>query len=277
MNLSDMVSSEPPKQPWVEGETIPWNDPEFSRRMLKEHLTQAHNAASRRFEIIDQQVEWIHETILGGRQSRILDLGCGPGFYVERFSSFGHVCRGIDFSPASIAYAREQNPNLDFVESDIRSADYGTEYDLGMLIFGEFNVFKPDDARLILSKIYDALSEGGLLLLEPHPYDAIKQIGQRGRSWYASKGGLFSDAPHLCLMENFWLEDWSACVKRHYVVDIGTNQVTLSSASMQAYTHEEYVQLLMDCGFGDIQRHSSLTGSTIPQDDSLFVLVAKKR
>jgi hypothetical protein len=60
---------------------IPWHDPAFSARMLREHLSQSHDRASRRFEIIARQVAWLHEAICGGRPTRILDLGCGPGFY----------------------------------------------------------------------------------------------------------------------------------------------------------------------------------------------------
>lgn len=277
MKLSDIIQRTNQPQAWVEGQTIPWNEPEFSRRMLKEHLTQAHNAASRRFEIIDQHVKWIHETFLKDRGAgRILDLACGPGFYVERLSKLGHDCLGIDFSPASIAYAREQNPNLSYIESDIREAEYDTGYDLAMFIFGEFNVFETKDVRHILTKAQQALSEGGSLVLEPHSYDAIKRIGQQENSWYSSEGGLFSDEPHFCLTENFWLEADSAAIIRHYTIDAATNQASLSSSTMQAYTDEEYKRLLTDCGFGEIQFYPSLTGVDIPEDDYLFALTAKK-
>ena len=56
MNLSDLVNRSLNPQPWVEGDHIPWDEPGFSARMLREHLSQEHNAASRRYEIIDQQV-----------------------------------------------------------------------------------------------------------------------------------------------------------------------------------------------------------------------------
>ena len=53
MELSKIIARTIPPKPWIEGEKIPWNDPEFSKRMLKEHLSQNHDAASRRFEIIE--------------------------------------------------------------------------------------------------------------------------------------------------------------------------------------------------------------------------------
>src|SRR5512137_2029703 len=101
--------------------------------MLREHLSQAHDAASRRSSIIDEQVEWIHRVVLNNRSSHILDLGCGPGLYSSRLAQRDHTCVGIDFGPASIAYAREiarkQQLACDYRLEDIRHADYGTGYD----------------------------------------------------------------------------------------------------------------------------------------------------
>ena len=48
MNLMDVIDRESPPVPWAEGEKIPWSDPAFSQRMLQEHLSQEHDAASRR-------------------------------------------------------------------------------------------------------------------------------------------------------------------------------------------------------------------------------------
>jgi trans-aconitate methyltransferase len=47
--------------------------------MLREHLSQAQDAASRHSEIMDQKVAWLHRHLLAERLARILDLGCGPG------------------------------------------------------------------------------------------------------------------------------------------------------------------------------------------------------
>ena len=48
MNLIDIVNRPLNPAPWAEGEKIPWDEPEFSARMLHEHLSQKHDAASRR-------------------------------------------------------------------------------------------------------------------------------------------------------------------------------------------------------------------------------------
>lgn len=66
------------------GGKIPWNDPDFSRRMLENHLSQEHDWASRKLSVIEQQVDWIARQLPVG--ATILDLGCGPGFYTQRLA-----------------------------------------------------------------------------------------------------------------------------------------------------------------------------------------------
>jgi SAM-dependent methyltransferase len=208
VELGDILRREIPPRPWSEGEKIPWNEPGFSRRMLKEHLSQDHDAASRRFELIDQHVHWIHQHVLAGKVTKILDLGCGPGFYTQRFAKLGHECVGIDFSPAAVAYAvkqaAQQGLSCRYDLADIRVVDYGLDYGLVMLIFGEYNVFKPQDACTILAKVFRALRPGGILLLEPHTFTSVQEIGSGAPTWYSSPSGLFSGHPHLYLQENFW-------------------------------------------------------------------------
>ena len=48
MKLGDLIDRALPPAAWSEGDNIPWHEPGFSERMLAEHLTDAHDAASRR-------------------------------------------------------------------------------------------------------------------------------------------------------------------------------------------------------------------------------------
>ena len=250
MNLSEILHRDMEPQPWAEGEKIPWNDPDFSRRMLKEHLSQKHDAASRRTPVIKKHVDWIHNHILDENPSRILDLGCGPGLYTARLAALGHACRGIDFSPASIEYAVKHAPeNCSYTLGDIRTTDFGSGYDLVMLIFGEFNVFKPEDAKLILQKAYAALNPGGQILLEVTTYDAVYELGNQPATWYSAENELFADEPHLCLMESFWDDDQSVAIERYYIVDAAIGEVTRYAASPQAYEELNCTEMLVQAGF----------------------------
>lgn len=280
MKLVDIIRRESVPRPWAEGEKIPWNDPDFSRRMLREHLSQEHDAASRRFEIVDEHVMWIHDHVLKGNPTRILDLGCGPGLYTNRLARLGHSCVGIDFSPASVAYAREQAEEAGlectYIQQDIRKADYGDDYGLVMSIFGEFNVFRPEEARGILEKAYRALVPNGFLLLEPHTFEAVVKIGEQPSSWYSSEKGLFSDEPHLCLQENFWDTEDNVAIQRYYVIDAAAGEVARHSASTQAYTNDGYRSLLAECGFGELVFYPSLGGSAGSRERDLMAILSQK-
>ncbi len=280
MELSDLVTRTPRPAPWAEGEKIPWNDPGFSARMLREHLSQEHDAASRRYAVIDRQVEWLYKVQLGGRPAPVLDLGCGPGLYTSRLSGRGCQCIGIDFSPASIAYARQQarDGKLDckYIEGDLRTTTFGHGFSLVMFIFGELNVFRPQEARLILQKAYKSLNQGGLVVLEPHTFEAVRALGEHPSNWYSASGGLFSEGPHLCLQENFWDETSCTATQRYFIVDVLTGAVTRYAFTTQAYTHEQYRSLLQECGFREVEFHPSLVGKESEETRDLLVVTARK-
>lgn len=265
MRLSDLIHRRPVPEPWAEGEKIPWNDPGFSERMLKEHLSQRHDRASRRFAVIDRHVAWIDGHLLSGSPSSILDLGCGPGLYTSRLARLGHTCVGIDFSPASVAHARvdavREGLTCRYLEGDVRTAAYGSGYGLVMMVFGELNVFRPSDARLILRKARAALAEGGLLLLEVSRLAAVRRTGESGSCWYSSASGLFSARPHLVLAESFWDEAQRVATERYYVTDAEDGTISAYAASTQGYSEQEYVDLLLESGFDAVRFWPSLTGS----------------
>ena len=259
MNLKDIIGRDPSPAPWAEGEKIPWHEPEFSRRMLREHLSQAHDMASRRSGIIDQQVAWLHQEILQGKPGHVLDLGCGPGFYSQRLAEMGHTVTGIDFSPASIGYAQEHpHPRVSYVLGDVRTTDFGAGYHLAMMLFGEFNVFKPAEARRILEKAYAGLQPGGMLLLEAHTFDYVRELGQAPRSWYSARQGVFVDGAFICLSENFWHPEPKVWVERFYVLEAESGAVTRFTQSMQAYTDSDYLALVAGVGFQAVTFYPSL-------------------
>lgn len=255
--LDAVVSRQLPPEPWAEGEKIPWDDPAFSERMLREHLSQAHDAASRRNETIDAQVAWVEEQLLEpGNPARILDLGCGPGLYATRLAVRGHDVRGIDFSPASIRHARESAADaglaIDYELGDLRRTDFGGDFDLAILLYGELNVFTPADAHDIVERAHAALRPGGRLLIELHRFESLEASRDEPSSWYATESGLFSGQPHLVLSESFWDEGRSVAMHRWYIVDAESGAVEQHADAAQAYTDAEYVALLDGAGFAEV-------------------------
>jgi SAM-dependent methyltransferase len=280
MNLTDVTRRALPPAPWVEGDNIPWNDVAFSQRMLKEHLEQDSDAASRRFEKIDEQVCWIDEELLAGHPTRVLDLACGPGLYTSRLARRGHECSGIDFAPAAIEYAGAEALRDDlacrYALADARDAAFGKGFGLAMMLFGQFNVFRRIDAQTMLARAFEALAPDGVLLLEPQRYATVANDEDGPTSWYSASEGLFSSRPHLCLTETFWDAQSRTSTQRFLIVDAATAEVTRYALSNEAYTDEEYVAVVGSAGFEDIRLLPSLIGVEDPSQSSNLVVVARK-
>jgi len=267
-----------PAEPWRDGDNIPWHDPDFSRRMLHEHLSQAHDRASRRAEMVAEHVRFLHERVLGGRRTKVLDLACGPGLYTSRLAVLGHTCIGIDYSPASILYADDaQEARCFYLCDDIRRADYGGGFGLVLLLSGELNVFRAEDAKAILRKAHAAMLAGARLVIEPHTEAAIERTGRAEPIWYRLERGLFSDRPHLYLQEHSWHEPTRTATVRYFIVDRESDAVTTYAQTYQAYSDEAYRELLDGCGFGEVETYPSLTGRQDDGDGSLIAIVATRR
>ncbi|MDP6779960.1 MAG: methyltransferase domain-containing protein [Candidatus Latescibacteria bacterium] len=281
MNLLDIVDRTPNPAPWSEGDNIPWDDPEFSERMLAEHLSQEHDLASRRNESIDLQVEWIFSNVLSSRPARVLDLACGPGLYAVRLASLGCECVGIDFSPASIRHARETaaeegHPACTLYQDDVREADFGHGFDLVMMIYGQFNVFRRDQVLKILEKAHGALKPGGSLLLEVQSREQIQQGGEAPPSWYSTQSGLFSAEPHIVLQENSWDGETGSSTTRFWIIDAQTGAVTRHALSNEAYSEQELTTALQSAGFTDIESYPSLTGEPLAEETDLPVFLVRR-
>ena len=228
------------------GAKIPWDEPDFSRRMLEQHLNQEHDWASRRGPIIAAHAAWIAEQL--SVPSRILDMGCGPGLYTQALAERGHQCVGVDFSPASIEYARQRSadcdPKPEYILGDIRNYRSNQKFDCIIMTFGEFNAFIRKDAALLLEHCAEMLTENGLFILEAHTYDAVRATGEAPATWQRHATGLFSAGPHLCLRENSWNAAEASALSRYFIIDAADTAVRQYVSFMQAYRLESYTKML---------------------------------
>jgi hypothetical protein len=133
----------------------------------------------------------------------------------------------------------------------MREVEFGGPYDLVMLLSGELNVFRPDDASEIVRRAATSLAAGGKLLVEVSTHSATKARGI-GNRWYWRRHGLWSDAPHGVIEEAAWDEQSQATIVRYFVVSADM-AVRLYSATYQAYSTETFRELLNLAGVGRAQ------------------------
>ena len=197
-----------------------WDDTHISKGMLDAHLNPDWDAATRKPEFLDASVRWITEVAPPARHRDLLDLGCGPGLYAERFHAAGYTVTGVDLSARSITYAREQaqknGSGITYrCENYLKLPDVGA-YDLVTLIYCDYAALSNTDRPILLEKAYRALRPGGILLFDVFT-PAVRK--PQSRTWYHSAGpGFWTEAPHLCLEADQHYEDGMTELWQHIVV-----------------------------------------------------------
>ena len=63
-----------------------WTDEYTSSQMLSYHLNETVDISSRNAEFINRSVEWIASRFNVGKDTSIVDFGCGPGLYSTRLA-----------------------------------------------------------------------------------------------------------------------------------------------------------------------------------------------
>ena len=272
-----------PATPGRDGVTLPWDDPAFSERMLREHLDQSHGAASRQQEEIARQVDWLWTHLDLHAGARLLDITCGPGLYALEFARRGVEVVGIDFSPASVRYAREQASaaGLDalcrFVEADVRtelSRHAGEGYDAALFLYGQLAVFLRPEAAALVQAAAHALRPGGRLALELLDFERLDR--QPSTWWFTDDSGLWGDAPFLNLGERFWDEGQAASMERFWVIDLHSGELQSIGLADYGYPTADVLSLLRANGFASAQVFPAWDGLPLYDADEWMVYVGER-
>ena len=267
--------------PWVDVQpNFPWDDPEFSKRMLREHLDPSHDSASRRPEIMAAQVEWMDATWFTKRNvKKILDLACGPGLIANSFARKGYVAKGIDIAPAPINYARkiatDWGLTAAFAQGDLREIGFGAGYDAALFNYGVPNSFRWEEFSVIMLRLSDSLNPNGIAIFELIRPEAMKR--KAGTQWVTrNSGGVFTKRPYIDMIEYSYREEDRTACEIHYVIDPETTRVSEYSICYQGYTDGDLKPLMMACGLKIIDEYDSLTGEKNMPNPEMQVIVAER-
>ena len=94
---------------------------------------------------------------------RILDVGCGTGQLTAEIAKAGAHVVGIDSSPAMVAQARANFPQLRFEEADVRALPFRDEFDA---VFSNAMLHWVKDADQAAAAMSGALQKGGRVVVE---------------------------------------------------------------------------------------------------------------
>jgi SAM-dependent methyltransferase len=267
--------------PWSLGGNLPWDDPEFSRRMLREHLDQSHGAASRPEAERQLQLAWLWSKLGLAPGARLLDATCGPGLYAVALAQRDCQVTGVDFGPASIAYARRLAEERDvsekcrFIESDVRKMSFEAgHFDAALFLYGQLSVFTPEDAGSLLRMIAGFLRPGGRLVVELLAQDRLDK--KDNNWWFTDDQGLWGDRPFLHLGERFWLEDQQVVVERFYTLNLEDGALDEINLCDQSYSIDDMVGQMKAAGFARVDVYSDWDGLQLSDAPEWIVYVAHK-
>lgn len=253
-----------------------WDDEHISKKMLEAHLNPSWDAATRNHLFVDKSAQWISKLVPPSQYKYLLDLGCGPGLYAERFNKAGYIVTGIDFSKRSIAYAKEQasinKSNIEYYYKNYLTIDYKEKYDVATLIYCDYAALSFKDRVTLLKKTREALKPGGKLI-----FDVFTPVIRRAESqtWnYNEHGGFYTEKPHLCIESVHQYEEDGTELRQSIVVT--EDNVNCYNVWDHFFTTENLEAEIRSAGFNQIEFYGDVAGAELSKESETICAVVTK-
>lgn len=254
-----------------------WDDEHISEGMLEAHLNPDWEAATRSHKFVDRSVEWITAITKKKEFPELLDLGCGPGLYAERFLKKEFHVTGMDFSERSIHYAKEsaqrQGLAVEYLYRNYLELSYEEQFDVITLIYCDFGVLSDTDRSILLDKVYRALKPGGTFIFDvftPKHYENMEET--RSISYHES--GFWNKEPHLCINSLYRYDYCNTFVNQYVIVTEDATQCY--NIWEHTFTVEELKQALQKSGFEALELYGDVAGAPFSEESDIFCIAAHK-
>jgi len=200
-----------------------WSSPDISEMMLRYHLDGDVDLASRRTEFVEESLAWITATFGVGSGSRVIDLGCGPGLYTNRIARTGAQVTGVDISPRSIDYAREQAQSdgldIDYRLGDYLDLDIEPGYDLATMIMCDFCAMSPEQRGRLLRRVGELLAPGGAFLFDVYSVAYFETWEEMAAYGAGMMDGFWSAEPYYGFQNTFKYEAEKVVLEQYLIVE----------------------------------------------------------
>ena len=200
-----------------------WTDDHVGRQMLSEHLNPDIDSASLKHATIDKQTEWITQRIGYPDQTSILDIGCGPGLFCERFADAGFQVTGLDFNRHSLSHAKTRasmsDRSIDYIFGDYVELDLGRSFDAITLINRDFSALTPDERDRLLSRVNRHLKRGGTFILDMMSATYFPKLVERNQFQLVEGGGFWAPGYHMVLEQTVLYEEEMVQLEKYAVIE----------------------------------------------------------
>ena len=254
-----------------------WDDPYIASQMLLAHLNPDLEAASRKMSFIDASVNWIATMLPSNKYPDLLDIGCGPGLYTERFFSKGYHVTGLDFSIGSIEYARQsaknQQMDIPYFHQNYLTMSLDQTYDLCTLIYCDYGALSATDRATVMKNVYEHLKPGGMFLLDAFTLHHLEMTPDQNTWYYCKNNGFWRENEHIEISSKYRYSD---TVLLHQATIIENDDATTYYIWNTCFSIESLQKEAEDAGFKVVDFYGDIAGAPYAiKSDTLAVLLQK--
>ncbi len=255
-----------------------WTRPYLAQQMLRFHLDDATELASRKPETIATTVNWINSRLsVSGKQ--LCDLGCGPGLYADRFARAGARVTGIDFSSSSIEFARQQAESnklpIDYLVRDYLIDSLPNSFDVVTLIYCDYCAIAPDSRGFLLENIFKMLRPGGYFVFDVY---ATESLSKKEESTIIQKNlmnGFWSQSDYIGLQNSLIYSEELASLDHYLIVEEAESFEIYNW--LQYFSTEGITEELKRSGFDVEVMAGSLSEEVLTSESETMGIIAKKK
>lgn len=251
-----------------------WTDKYISKELLKCHLDEFSDGASRKLEKREKIINFLNENM--DPSSRILDLGCGPGLIDFELGKLGYNILGVDFNSESINYANKNKKleNIEYICKNYLTEDLKGKYDIVLMIYCDFGALIPSEQKIILKKIYDLLSDDGIFIFDvfkTSEFNIQKSIKSFNNWRFLDGNDFWNKDPYLLLEEVKVFDKDNAIGKRYFIINKNNSKRKEFILWDQYYDENSIENLLLENKF----KIKKIKNSLLDGEDSMFIISEK--
>lgn len=198
----------------------------------------------------------------------ILDLGCGTGRISKGLYNRGYQVTGVDWNKTAIEIAKSEldiGSKLLFKQSDYLKLNYNSEFDAVISWYTSFGYYDDDSNLDMLRKIYAAIKEGGVFILDHPNRDSVLKCFQKFLL-EKNDGNIMLDEREYNVRDGFLYQ------KRHFIIN-GVEKMI--DYKIRLYSFTEIVGLLKHVGFSSVDGKDE-NNKDFSLDSKRMVLIARK-
>jgi len=200
-----------------------WANEYTSKKMLEYHLNESMDVSSRNINFINQSVDWISDRFNLNSNSDIIDFGCGPGLYANRFAEKEIKVTGIDFSKNSIDYAKQiasnSDLNVNYIRKNYLNFEIDKKYDLITMIMCDFCALSPNQRKIMLDKFMNLLKPDGKVLLDVYSLNYFDQKDELSTYELNHLNNFWSPDDYYCFINSFKYNDIKVTLDKYTIIE----------------------------------------------------------